>query len=186
MSRSPARILAVAMLAAACSRAKPVVAPAPPPPPFPASFVYTARTSADSIEASFEGTATYSSGWITVSVSRSVITLPPGNPENWRNLTVRAFLATDYRPGDWKAVAQSRPVNVFRFLNFSNRDKWAQRQALALEQPLSFVVPVPPGATAATSRLAFEIEWVYLMGAYGDTESRIAFSGPISATPPFP
>jgi hypothetical protein len=173
-------VVAVAIVATACSHAKPAVV-TPAPAPFPASFAFTATSAVDTtgLQGTFEGTATYADGWLTVSVPRATLTLPPANPENWRNVTVRAFLATDYRRGDWKAVAQARPVNVFRFMNFSNRDKWGQRQTLPLEQPLSFMVPVPKGATAATSRLAFEIEWVFVMGAYGDTDQRIAFSGPI-------
>jgi hypothetical protein len=54
-----------------------------------------------------------------------------------------------------------------------------ERRTLAVEEPLSFLVPVPPGASLATSRLAFELEWVVVMGSFGDTDSRIAFSGPI-------
>lgn len=176
-------IVAVAVLATACSRQKPAVAPAPAS--FPATFAFTATSSADSaMEGRFEGTATYDQGWLTVSVPRTTITVPAGNSENWRNLTVRAFVATNYQRGDWKAIAQSRPVNIFRFLNFG-ATKWSERRTLPLEEPLSFTVPVPPGATAANSRLAFELEWVFVMGTFGDTDSRIAFSGPISATPPF-
>ena len=175
--------LAVAMLATACSRQKPVVAAAPSP--FPAVFTFTAKGTADSLmQGTFEGTATYANGWLTVNVPITTITVPPGNSENWRNLTVRSFVATNY-PGDWKAIAQSRPVNIFRFLNFG-ATRWSERRTLTLESPLSFTVPVPPGATAANSRLAFELEWVFVMGSFGDTDSRIAFSGPITATPPFP
>ena len=136
------------------------------------------------MQGTFEGTATYGNGWLTVSVPKSTITLPPGNSENWRNLTVRAFVATNY-PGDWKAVAQSRPVNVFRFLNLG-QTRWSERRTLTLESPLSFTVPVPPGATAANTRLAFEMEWIFVMGSFGDTDSRIAFSGRISPSQPFP
>ena len=176
--------LAVAVSGAACSSSKPVVVA--PPAPFPATFAFVATSAADSaMQGTFEGTAGYENGWLTVKVPRTTITVPPGNSENWRNLTVRAFVATDYRRGDWKAVAQSRPVNVFRFLNFG-ATKWSERRTLELAQPLSFLVPVPPGATAATARLAFELEWVFVMGTFGDTDSRIAVSGPISATPPFP
>lgn len=172
--------LAAAMLAAACSHQKPKIVPTPEP--FPATFTFIATSPADSLmEGTFEGTATYASGWLTVSVPKSVITVPPGNSENWRNLTVRAFVATDYERGNWKAVAQSRPVNVFRFLNFG-ASRWAERRSLTLEAPLSFVVPVPPGATAATARLAFELEWVFVMGSFGDTDSRIAISGPITVS----
>jgi hypothetical protein len=169
--------MAAAILAAACSHQRPVVAPAPEP--FPPSFAFVAESVVDSaMQGTFEGTATYSGGWLTVSVPKTTVTVPPGNSENWRNLTVRAFVATHY-PGDWKAVAQSRPVNVFRFLNFG-ATQWSERRTLTLETPLSFLVPVPPGATAANSRLAFELEWVFVMGTFGDTDSRIAFSGPIS------
>jgi hypothetical protein len=184
MRLSHVPILAAAVLAAACSHQKVMVAPAPSP--FPATFGFTATSAADSaMEGRFEGTAVYDHGWLTVSVPRTSITVPPGNSENWRNLTVRAFVATNYQRGEWKAVAQSRPVNVFRFLDFG-ATKWSERRTVVLEQPLSFVVPVPPGATAANSRLAFELEWVFVMGTFGDTDSRIAFSGPISGLPPFP
>jgi hypothetical protein len=137
------------------------------------------------MEGRFEGTATYENGWLMVNVPKSMVTVPPGNSENWRNLTVRAFVAANYARGNWTAVAQSRPVNIFRFLNFG-ATKWSDRRTLALEAPLSFVVPVPPGATADNSRLAFELEWVFVMGTFGDTDSRIAFSGPISAIRPYP
>jgi hypothetical protein len=181
ISRLP--ILAAALFAAACSHQRAAVTPAPAP--FPAAFAFTATSTPDSaMEGRFEGTAVYDQGWLTVSVPRTSITVPPGNSENWRNLTVRAFVATNYQRGEWKAVAQSRPVNVFRFLNFG-ATTWSERRTLVLEQPLSVVVPVPPGATAANSRLAFELEWVFVMGTFGDTDSRIAFSGPISAPPPF-
>jgi hypothetical protein len=176
--------LAMVFLSAGCSRARPAIVPAPAP--FPASFSFVATSPADSaMQGTFEGTATYDASWLTVKVTRVTITVPPGRAENWRNLTVRAFVASNFRPGDWKALAQSRPVNVFRFLNFGATN-WSERRTLILEEPLSFVVPVPPGATSATSRLAFELEWVVVMGTFGDTDSRIAFSGPISTTPPFP
>ena len=184
MKRSIITPMAVATIAAACSRQAPVVVPAPAP--FPATFTFTATSPADSaMQGAFEGTATYENGWLTVSVPKTVITVPPGNSENWRNLTVRAFVAKDFRQGDFKAVAQSRPVNVFRFLNFG-ATRWSERRALTLEAPLSFTVPVPPGATAANSRLAFELEWIFVMGSFGDSDSRIAFSGPISAAQPYP
>jgi hypothetical protein len=184
MNRTLLGTLAVTSLATACSHQKPVVAPAPSP--FPATFSFTAKSDADSAtEGAFEGSATYDKGWLTVTVPKTMITVPPGHSENWRNLTVRAFVATNYARGNWTAVAQSRPVNIFRFLNFG-ATKWSERRTLALETALSFVVPVPPGATAANSRLAFELEWVFVMGSYGDTDSRIAFSGPITAAPPFP
>jgi hypothetical protein len=186
MNRSITTILAAAALAAACSRQTPVVAPNPAPTPFPASFSFTATGAADlAMQGTFEGTATYENGWLTVTVPKTTITVPPGNSENWRNLVVRSFVAANYRRGDYTAVAQSRPVNVFRFLNFG-ATRWTERRTLTLEAPLSFVVPVPPGATAENSRLAFELEWVFVMGSFGDTDSRVAISGPISATPPFP
>jgi hypothetical protein len=137
------------------------------------------------MEGTFEGTATYENGWLKVTVPKTTITVPPGNSENWRNLTVRSFVAANYGRGNWTAVAQSRPVNIFRFLNFG-ATRWTERRTLTLEAPLSFIVPVPPGATAENSRLAFELEWVFVMGSFGDTDSRVAISGPISATPPFP
>ena len=177
-------LLAAAIFASACSRQKPAVAPTPAP--FPSAFTFTATSAADSaMQGTFEGTATYENGWLTVTVPKSTITVPPGNSENWRNLTVRAFVAANYERGNWTAVAQSRPVNVFRFLNFG-ATKWSDRRTLTLEAPLSFVVPVPPGATADHSRLAFELEWVFVMGTFGDTDSRIAFSGPISSARPYP
>jgi hypothetical protein len=178
------RVIAAVALAAsaACSQARPATVPTPAA--FPDSFSFVATSPADSaMQGTFEGTATYSGGWLTLTVPKVTITVPPGKAENWRNLTIKAFVASDFRLGDWKAPAESRPVNVFRFLNFGATN-WAERRTLTLETPLSFVVPAPPGATAATSRLAFELEWVVVMGSYGDTDSRIAFSGPISAAPP--
>jgi hypothetical protein len=184
MTRSSIVALAAVTLAAACSHPKPVVTPGPTP--FPATFSFTATSPADTaMQGTFEGTATYANGWLTVTVPKTTVTVPPGNSENWRNLTIRAFVATDYQRGDWKAVAQSRPVNVFRFLNFG-ATRWSERRTLTLEAPLSFIVPAPPGATAKNSRLAFELEWVFVMGSFGDTDSRIAISGPISPSQPFP
>ena len=186
MNRSITTILAVATLATACSRQQPIVTPAPAPTPFPVAFTFTARSQTDlAMEGTFEGTATYENGWLKVTVPKTTITVPPGNSENWRNLTVRSFVAANYGQGNWTAVAQSRPINIFRFLNFG-ATRWTERRTLTLETPLSFIVPVPPGATAGNSRLAFELEWVFVMGSFGDTDSRIAISGPISATPPFP
>ena len=167
---------AVVLSVGACSRQKPVVAPAPAP---PLTFQFVAATAADSaMEGTFEGTATLEKNWLTVVVPRSRITVPPGNSENWRNLTVRVFLATDYQPGPWKAVAQSRPVNVFRFIDFG-RTNWSERRTLPIEQELRFMVPVPPGASLVTSRLAIELEWIFVVGEYGEADSRIAFSGPL-------
>ena len=178
--RFAAGALAMAVFAAGCSRPKPDVVPAPPPPP--PVFQFVASSVPDSaMQATFEGTAKVENNWLTVVVPRAIITVPPGNSENWRNLTIRAFLATDYQPGAWKAVAQSRPVNVFRFIDFG-RTNWSERRTLPVEQPLQFMVPVPPGATLTTSRLAFEVEWIFVVGEYGEADSRIAFSGPI--TPP--
>lgn len=164
-----------------CSRARPT--PVPTPAAWPQEFAFVAETGVDSaLQATVAGTATLDRGWLRVTVPRAVLTVPPGNPENWRNLTIRPFIATDYRPGDWKAVAESRPVNVFRFIDFS-ATRWSDRRTVSIEQPLTFLVPIPPGALAATSRLAFELEWVVVMGSFGDTDSRIAFSGSISAAP---
>ena len=186
MMRSCTVSLALAIITTACSQQKPVVASAPLPAPFPATFTFTATGAADlAMEGTFEGTATYENGWLRVTVPKTTITVPPGNSENWRNLTVRSFVAANYGRGDFTAVAQSRPVNIFRFLNFG-ATRWTERRTLTLEAPLSFMVPVPPGATAENSRLAFELEWVFVMGSFGDTDSRLAFSGPISPTPPFP
>ena len=186
MTRSFTMSLAVAALATACSRQQPIVAAAPTAAPFPVAFSFSAIGEADlAMQGTFEGTATYENGWLKVTVPKTTITVPPGNSENWRNLTVRSFVAFNYGRGNWTAVAQSRPVNVFRFLNFG-RTNWTERRTLTLEAPLSFLVPVPPGATAENSRLAFELEWVFVMGSFGDTDSRVAFSGPISAMPPFP
>lgn len=167
-----------------CARAR--ATPAPTPVLWPQEFAFVAETGADSaLQATVGGTATFDRGWLRVTVPRVVVTVPPGNPENWRNLTIRPFIATDYRPGDWKAVGESRPVNVFRFIDFS-ATRWSERRTVSVDQPLSFLVPIPPGAAPATSRLAFELEWVVVMGSFGDTDSRIAFSGPISTRPAVP
>jgi hypothetical protein len=156
----------------------------PVPAAFPDSFSFVATSPADSaMQGTFEGTATYEAGWLTLKVPRVTITVPGGKAENWRNLTIKAFIASNFARGDWKAPAESRPVNVFRFLNFGATN-WAERRTLTLETPLSFVVPAPPGATPATSRVAFELEWVTVMGSYGDTDSRIAFSKAIDTGPP--
>jgi hypothetical protein len=166
---------ALAVAASGCARSKPTVSPKP----YSGTFSFIAQTGADSaLEGRFEGTASVENNWVTVEIPRTILTIPPGSPENWRNLTVRAFLATDYQPGSWKAAVQSRPVNVFRFIDFSRTENTVRR-TLPLETPLRFLVPVPPGASLATSRLAFELEWTFVMGSYGDTDSRIAFSGPL-------
>jgi hypothetical protein len=173
------RLAVVACVAgAACSRQKPVVTPSPFSP-----FTFVAETEGDSVlEGRFEGTATASGSWLTVVVPRGLVTVPPGEAATWRNLTVRAYLATDFKRGEWKAVAQSRPVNVFRFINFGQSNSGVRR-TLPLEEPLTFMVPIPAGATAATSRLAIELEWTYAVGRYGETDTRIAFSGPLSMAP---
>jgi hypothetical protein len=175
------------LVAGACAKA-PKVAPLPSPcgpgqrNPERGTWQFVAQSRPDSaMEGRFEGTATLENNWITLVVPRAMLTVPPGNSENWRNLTVRAFFATDYCSGTWKAVAQARPVNVFRFIDFGST-KWTERRTLPIEEPLRFVVPIPPGAAFSTSRLAFEIEWVYVFGTFGDTESRFAFSGPIEFT----
>ncbi len=163
------------VVASACSRAKPVVTPTAAA----SAFAFVAQTATDSaMEGKFEGTITVENNWLTVEIPRGIVTVPPGPPENWRNLTVRAFLATDYKPGIWKASVQSRPVNVFRFIDFT-RSQNEQRRTLPLETSLRFLVPIPPGASLATSLLAIELEWIYVMGTAADTESRIAFSGPL-------
>lgn len=181
MTSARQRLLATTALlivVGACSRSRPVVAPAP----YSGTFTFAAQSSADStLEGRFEGTATVANGWMTVSVPAPQITIAGGPAERWRSLTVRAFLATDFKPGAWKAVAQSRPVNIFRFIDYSRANR-NDRRTVVLETPLTFMVPIPPGAPLATSRLAFELEWVFVVGNYGETDSRIAFSGPLPVT----
>lgn len=171
----PLIAVAVIVAAGACARTRPVTGPAP----LSGTYAFVAQTEADSaMEGRFEGTITFGNNWLTVDILRTVITIPPGPPENWRNLTVRAFVATDYQPGWWKASVEARPVNVFRFIDFS-RTQNTDRRTLPVQTPLRFVVPVPPGASVATSRLALELQWIYVLGTAADTESRIAFSGPL-------
>src|SRR5689334_21846153 len=103
MTRSFLVGMAAAVLTAACSHQKPMVAPVPAP--FPATFTFTAIGPADSaMQGTFEGNATYDNGWLTVTVPKSTITVPAGNSENWRNLSVRAFVAANYGRGNWKPV----------------------------------------------------------------------------------
>ena len=170
------RVLGVALVAvavAACShKPPPAITPAPRQ-----TFEFTAESSPDSVRLRVTGNATIDSGWIRVQVVETQVTLPAGRAENWRGLTVRSMLATDYRRG-WTSVAQARQVNVFRFLDFSKSPSEGPR-SLKVEQPLSFMVPIPPGAVLADARLAFELEWVFIYSGYGETESRVAFSGPI-------
>jgi hypothetical protein len=171
--------VAALMLAQACSRPRPAVMPAPTR----TTFDFMAQSAVDDmLQGRFEGSATMDSGWMVVQIARSAITIPPGPAQNWRNLTVRAFLATDYTPGAWKAVAQSRPVNVFRFIDFA-RTREDERRTIPIDTTLRFMVPIPPGASLTTSRLAIEMEWVFVVGEYGETESRIAFSGPLLPRP---
>lgn len=163
------------VVAAGRARARPAVGPAP----LSGTFAFLAQTPSDSMmEGRFDGTVTIENNWLTVEIPRGIITIPPGPPENWRNLTVRAFLATDYQPGLWKASVQSRPVNVFRFIDFPQNGN-DRRRTIPLGTPLRFLIPIPPGASLETSRLAVELQWVYVMGSAADTESRIAFSGPL-------
>ena len=190
MRRHPwAPALATLLLAGACGK-RPAVVPLPSPcgpgqrNPSAGTWQFVAQSRPDSaMEGRFDGTATIEKDWISVVVPRAMLTVPPGNSENWRNLTVRAFVATDFCSGNWKAVAQARPVNVFRFIDFG-RTKWSERRTVSVDEPLRFLVPIPPGASLSTSRLAFEMEWVYVFGTFGDTDSRFAFSGPIEFAGP--
>lgn len=173
--RSRHLIAAMILAAGACTRSKPAIQPLPS-----AAFQFAAETSRDSaLTAKFEGTAVLANGWITVIIPRAMLDLPPGRPENWRNLTVRAFAAADYNYGDYKAPVQSRPVNVFRFIDFSKTNN-AERRTLPVDTELRFTIPIPPGATLTTTRLGIELEWIFIQDGYGETDSRIAFSKPIA------
>src|SRR4051812_30946579 len=112
------RILLLACAAsAACSHPAPVVAPKAADSPFVLPF--TIGTPADSVRGRFVGVARMDGSWMRVDIDTAVVDIPPGRAERWRGLTISAFVAADYRAGDFRAPAKARPVNVFRFLDFS-------------------------------------------------------------------
>jgi hypothetical protein len=165
------RSVFVVLLAAACSHpATAVVRPAPP-----LTLPFSVSTPDDSVRGHFKGTARQDGNWIDVTIDTAVVDLPPGRPELWRGLEISAFIAADYNRGDFKAPAQSRPVNVFRFLDFSRTDN-AGRRTLRIDTPLHFLVPVPSGALLGASRLGIQMQWVFAFGGYGESDSRIAFT----------
>ena len=168
-------IAVVLLIATACTRSRPITQPLPS-----ASFPFVAETPRDTaLGARFEGTVVLAGGWMTVVVPRAMMDFPPGRPENWRNLTVRAFAATDVDRGPWKAVAQSRPVNVFPFIDFG-RAHGTDRRTLPVDSELRLMVPIPPGASLSTTKLGIEVEWIFVQDGYGETDSRIAFTRPIA------
>jgi hypothetical protein len=148
------------------------------------SFTFTAQTRPDSIlEGSVEGTATVDGKWITVVVTGARLTVPPGSRDRWRSLTLRSFLAVDYRPGSWRMLAQSAPINAWPYLEFPRQSAGEVKTPIVINKSMTFLVAIPPGASIATSRLAFEIEWVTLFKGWGETESNFAFSQPIVTKP---
>lgn len=167
----------------ACSRNPPPVEPLPGD-----RISFVAQTSRDTIvEGAFEGTAVSRDGWIDVVVSRTTLTFPPGPPERWRSLTIRSFVAVDYRRSGWTAPVESTPVNVWRFLAFPRGPAPQNRTSVTLDSALHFLIPIPPGASLTTSRLGFEVEWVTLFNGYGQTEANYAISEPLVTTrPPSP
>ena len=136
------------------------------------------------VEGRFEGTATIRGGWIHIVVSKAQLVLPPGDRETWRNLRVRAFLAVDYNQGSWTAAVESRPVIVWRFMDWPANSPAGTRRTVPLNDTLRFLVPIPPGANLSTSRLAFETEWTFAVAGYGETDSRFAFTPLTPSRPP--
>jgi hypothetical protein len=175
VSRLACLMGSLALVASACTRQRPTTQPLPS-----GSFQFGAETPRDSaLNGRFEGTAVLANGWMTVTIPRAVLDFPPGRAENWRNLTVRAFAATDVERGPWQAVAQSRPVNIFRFVEFA-KTRDTDRRTLPIDAELQMMVPVPPGAALATTRLGIELEWIFIQDGYGETDSRIALTRPIA------
>jgi hypothetical protein len=157
----------------------------PPAQTAPVPMSFTTRTLPDSIiEGSFTGTLTMKDGWMDVVVTSGELTFPPGPAERWRSLTVRSFVATDYAKGSWKTAAESTPVNMWQFIDFPRGAPQQSRITIAIKNALHFKVPVPPGASLATSRIGFEMEWVTLFKDYGQTEANFSFSAPLSASRP--
>jgi hypothetical protein len=183
MSRHRLSLVAGSILFSACARNSPPVAPIPGE-----TISFTAQTSRDTIvEGAFAGTAVSRDGWIDVIVSKTTLTFPPGPPERWRSLTIRSFVAVDDRRSGWRAPVESTPVNVWRFLVFPRGPAPQSRTSITLDSALHYVIPIPPGASLATSRLGFEVEWVTLFNGYGQTEANYAISKPLAATrPPSP
>jgi hypothetical protein len=177
MRRGGFAVVVIAVGATACAARGPRTQPVPAE-----RFSFAARSNPDSLlEASFEGTAIVHDGWISVDVARSSVTFPPGLAENWRSLRMRSFVAADFGAGAWKAPAASTAQDVWQFIDFASGPSSTTRRSLPIGDTLHFLVPIPPGASLATSRLAFETEWVVLFGSYGQIESRFAFA-PITAT----
>lgn len=176
-------VVACSILFAACAWNPPPVEPLPGE-----TITFAAQTGRDTIvEGAFEGFASVRGGWIDVVVSRTTLTLPPGPPERWRSLTIRSFVAVDYRRSGWKAPVESTPVNVWRFMAFPRNPAPQVRMPITLDSALHYLIPIPPGASLATSRLGFEIEWVTLFNGYGQTEANYAITEPLVTTrPPLP
>ena len=169
-----------ALVLSACSRNPPPVEPL-----LGETISFTALTSRDSIvEGTFEGMAVSRDGWVDVVLSKTTLTFPPGPPERWRSLTIRSFVAVDYRRSGWRAPVESTPVNVWRFLTFPRGPAPKGRTSITLDSALHYLIPVPPGASLDTSRLGFRVEWVTLYNGYGETESNFGISGPLVRTRP--
>jgi hypothetical protein len=183
MSSHRLTLIAGLSLFSACARNPPPVAPIPVE-----TISFSAQTGRDTIvEATFAGTAVSRGGWIDVVVSKTTLTFPPGSPERWRSLTIRSFVAVDYSRSGWRAPVESTPINVWRFLAFPRGAAPQSRTSITLDSALHYLIPIPPGASLATSRLGFEVEWVTLFNGYGQTEANYAISEPLAATrPPSP
>jgi hypothetical protein len=174
-------LLAVLVSAAACSHQAPVTVPVPAP---ALSLPFSIATPEDTVRGYFKGTARQTGTWIDVTIDTATVDVPAGRPELWRGLTVSAFVAADFNRGDFRAPAEARPVNVFRFLDFSKSDYGAKR-TVRIESPLHFLVPIPPGAALSAARLGIQMEWVFPYGGYGESDTRLAFTQPL-VPPPVP
>jgi hypothetical protein len=183
--RGVVALVATTLIACARNRAE------PKPLAGDATFAFTAETPADTVlTGTFAGTATIHDQYISVVIPRASISFPAGEAMRWRGLVIHAFVAADFAGGSWRAPVESRPTNLWRFLDFPPRPL-AVRTSIALNEPLRFLVPIPPGTDLAKARLALEIEWVSLFARtgetvlkYGQPESNIAFSGPIVLSRP--
>src|SRR4051812_6596495 len=106
--------IAVLLTAAGACAHHPQIAPTPD-----ATFDFTAATTVDTVlTGSFAGNATIHEQYISVVIPRASISFPPGEAMRWRGVVLHAFVAADYTGGSWTAPVETRPTNLWRFLDF--------------------------------------------------------------------
>ncbi len=142
----------------ACTGYRPPAGPQPRT-PVPTAFNVTSFRSAYGIDVRFAGTADVAGEWMQVIIRSGAVRAYQQDPTQYRNLRIRAAVATCTAGGHWALASESLPVRVTAALASEDAGSGLDAGTHELRDTLRLNAALPPGTRLDRAWMAIVVEW---------------------------